>query len=166
MHGIQRTEDGSIIKFEDPTQIALPPSFKEYEKGEILWLRPEDYMREIAYDNEMSKRRAEKKQQMKRRKTIRKQSILSIGGGANTIEDSLNQLKKLQELNDPAGVAMAKEEIQFEMQCIWYDQRHETEEEVKKRKEEAEKLAAADKNAKKKPPPKGQVPVADPMDEP
>ena len=48
-----------------------------------------------------------------------------------------------------------KEELQFEMRCISYDMRLETEEEVKKRKEEAEKLAALDKNAKKKPPPKG-----------
>jgi hypothetical protein len=57
MHGIQKNEDGSIIKFEDATPIALPPSYKEYEKGEIFWLRPEEYLREIAYDNELSKRK-------------------------------------------------------------------------------------------------------------
>ncbi len=59
-----------------------------------------------------------------------------------------------------------REEVQFDMQCICYDQRLETEDEVRKRKEEAEKLLAADKNAKKKPPPKGQPVAADPMDEP
>jgi hypothetical protein len=56
---------------------------------------------------------------------------------------------------DPSGGTLAKEEVTFDMSCIGFDQRLETEEEVKKRKEEAEKLAAADKNAKKKPPPKG-----------
>ena len=50
---------------------------------------------------------------------------------------------------------MNKDELQFDMICISYDSRLETEEEVKKRKDEAEKLAALDKNAKKKPPPKG-----------
>ena len=44
-----------------------------------MWLRPEEYLREIAYDNEMAKRRQEKKLQIKKKKTQRKQSILSIG---------------------------------------------------------------------------------------
>lgn len=58
-----------------------------------------------------------------------------------------------------------KDEIQFDMTCIQFEQRLETEEEVKKRKDDAEKLAAMDKNAKKKPAAKGGA-VADPLDEP
>ena len=37
--------------------------------------------------------------------------------------------------------------MQFEIDCIEFDTRLETEEEVKKRKEEAEKMAALDKKA-------------------
>lgn len=80
------------------------------------------------------------------------------------MEDNLAALGKLNDQNKEPG--LSKEEVTFDMICISYDQRLETEEEVKKRKEEAEKLAALDKNAKKKPPPKGQQPPVDPMDEP
>jgi regulator of protease activity HflC (stomatin/prohibitin superfamily) len=52
-----------------------------------------------------------------------------------------------------------RDELHYEMLCIAYDERMETEEEVRKRKEEAEKNAAADKNAKKKPPPAKGAPV-------
>lgn len=31
----KNAEDGSLLKFVDETQICLPPSFYEYEKGEI-----------------------------------------------------------------------------------------------------------------------------------
>lgn len=43
-----KNEDGSVQKFVDNTQIYLPPSFKEFEKQEIVWLRPEEYLKEIA----------------------------------------------------------------------------------------------------------------------
>jgi hypothetical protein len=42
-------------------------------------MRPEEYLREVAYDNEYQKRRAERKSAIKKKKTIRKQSILAIG---------------------------------------------------------------------------------------
>lgn len=121
MSAIQKAEDGSIIKFEDKTSIYLPPSYHEYEKNQILWLRPEEYLREIAYDNETAKRRQEKKQQIKKKKTLRKQSILSIGGqNSSSIEDNLNQLSKLnQEQKKEEG--LSKEEVQFEMICISYE---------------------------------------------
>lgn len=51
--GVHKNEDGTSTKFEDNTSIYLPPSYGEYEKGQILWLRPEEYLREIAYDTEM-----------------------------------------------------------------------------------------------------------------
>lgn len=62
MTGIHKNEDGTFTKFEDNTPIYLPPSYKDFEKNEILWVRPEEYLREIAFDNEMVKRRQEKKQ--------------------------------------------------------------------------------------------------------
>jgi len=78
---------------------------------------------------------------------------LSIGN-VNNLEDNLDKLNKLGGDDKKEG-HINRDELQFDMICISYDQRLETEEEVKKRKEEAEKLAAADKNAKKKPPAKG-----------
>ncbi len=54
---------------------------------------------------------------------------------------------------------ISREEVTFDMLCISYEQRLETDEEVKKRKEEAERLAALDKNAKKKPAPAKGAPV-------
>ena len=59
--GCEKNEDGTFKKFEDKTHIYFPPSFKDFEKGQYLWLRPEEYLREIAFDTEMQKRRAEKK---------------------------------------------------------------------------------------------------------
>jgi hypothetical protein len=35
----------------------LPPSYKEFEKNEIMWIRPEEYLKEIAYDQEVAKRK-------------------------------------------------------------------------------------------------------------
>lgn len=62
---------------------------------------------------------------------------------------------KIGDVEKTKEFAVSKEEVQFDMTCISYEERLETEEEVKKRKEEAEKLAALDKNTKKKAPPKG-----------
>lgn len=89
-----------------------------------------------------------------------------MGAQTQSAYDDLNTLSKAEKAfeNEPP---INKDDLQFEMLCIDYSERLETEEEVKKRKEEAEKLAAADKNAKKKPAPAKGAPVqADPMDEP
>ncbi len=82
----------------------------------------------------------------------------------NTSTSLMNQSADLNNLSmaEKALESMPpvrKEELKFEMLCIAYDERLESEEEVKKRKEEAEKNAAADKNAKKKPPPAKGAPV-------
>ena len=95
---------------------------------------------------------------------MRKQSILALGSNPSLDDvSSLTVAGKI--INDDKVAPVNKDEIQFDMTCIQFEQRLEKEKEVKKRKEEAEKLAALDKNAKKKPPAKG-APVADPMDEP
>lgn len=162
--GCQKNEDGTLQKFTDNTTVYLPPSFHEYEKGEIQWLRPEEYLAEIAYDNELQKRKAEKKSQIKKKKTLRKQTLLALGS-THSLEDVSSLTVGGKIINDDKIAPINKDEVQFDMICIQYEQRLETEEEVRKRKEEAEKLAALDKNAKKKPPAKGQ-PQTDPLDEP
>ncbi len=106
----------------------------------------------------------ERKLLNRKKKNLRKQSMLSQSN--QSAYDDLKNIaiaEQLQENEPPIN----RDELKYEMLCIAYDERLETEEEVKKRKEEAEKLAAADKNAKKKPPPAKGAPVeADPMDKP
>jgi hypothetical protein len=162
-----KNEDGTWSKFEDPNKMHLPPSFHEFEKGEIQWLRPDEYLREVAYENEIQKRKLERKLLNRKKKNLRKQGMLSTNASANqSALDDLNNIS-LAEKHLDSEPSLKKEDIKFEMLCIAYDERLETEEEVKKRKDEAEKNAAADKNAKKKPPPAKGAPVqADPMDEP
>lgn len=163
-----KDEHGHYTKYTDASQIYLPPSFHEFEKGsgEIQWLRPEEYLREIAFDNELQKRRMERKLLMNKMKKLKKQSMLAMGATNQSTYDDLNNLSRTEKaLGDEPPIN--REELHYEMLCIAYEERLETEEEVKKRKEEAEKIAAADKNAKKKPPPaKGAPVVADPLDEP
>lgn len=159
-----KADENSHPKFTDNTKIFLPQSYADFEKNEILWLRPEEYLKEIAYDNEVQKRRMEKKLLNRKMRSLRKQSMLTLG--SHTSHNEMQTLSKAEKSleNEPP---INRDEITYEMLCIAYDERLETEEEVKKRKEEAEKLAAADKNAKKKPPPAKGAPVqADPLDEP
>ena len=150
--------------------IHLPPSFHEFEKQEIQWLRPEEYLREIAYENEAQRRKMERKLLSKKLKMLKKQSMLSLGNTNQTHQsafDDLSNLSKAEKTleNEPP---INIDELKFQMLCIAYSERLETEEEVKKRKDEAEKLAALDKTTKKKAPApaKGAPVVADPMDEP
>jgi len=103
---------------------------------------------------------------MNKMKKLKKQSILSMGASNQSAYDDLNNLGKAEKALEKEP-PINRDELHFDMLCIAYDERLETEEEVRKRKEEAEKLAAGDKNAKKKPPPaKGAPAQTDPMDEP
>lgn len=93
---------------------------------------------------------------------------MAIGSVPNLEE--LSNISKLNEKTAAGGdkeIPLSKDEVNFDMLCISYDSRLETEEEIKKRKDDFERLAALDKNAKKKPaaPAKGQAAVSDPMDE-
>ncbi len=109
-------EDGTMNKFTDQTNIYLPPSFHEFEKSEIIWLRPEEYLREIAYETEVSKRRMEKKTQLKKKKTMRKQSILALGG-TSTLEEQLSSMGKgtaMMGAEEDPSKKVNKEELQIE----------------------------------------------------
>ena len=160
-------EDGHFAKYTDHSPIYLPPSYQEFDKtSEIQWLRPEEYLKEVAYENEAQKRKVERKLLLNKMKKLKKQSMLSMGSTTQTAYDDLNNLSKAEKTLDKEP-PINRDELHFEMLCIAYDERLETEEEVKKRKEEAEKLAANDKNAKKKAPPaKGAPAQTDPLDEP
>jgi len=85
-------EEGEKQKFVDDTPIYFPPSFKDYEKGEMKWLRPEEYLLELRFDEEIQKRRQEKKEAFTRRKTLRKKSILAMGASPSL--DEISQLSQ------------------------------------------------------------------------
>lgn len=138
----------------------------EFERGEVQWLRPEEYLKEIAFELEVSKRKKEKQTLIKKKRTMRKQSILALGGSTATIDEitSMSQAHGKKTVPDQNEdyltkkdiASINKDDIQIDIHCITYDTRLENEEEVKRRKEEAEKLAALDKTSKKaKPPAKG-----------
>jgi len=59
-----------------------------------------------------------------------------------------------------------KDQIEYHVRGMQFEERLETLEEVKLRKEETERLAALEKGAKKKAPPKGKAGETDPADEP
>lgn len=48
-------------KFTDETMIHLPPSFHDFEPHEILWLRPDQYMKELAKERDAKQRKEAKK---------------------------------------------------------------------------------------------------------
>ncbi len=84
--------------------------------------------------------------------------MLSINTTNQSAMDDLNNITLAEKALD-SEQPIKREDLKFDMYCIAYDERLESEEEVRKRKEEAEKNAAADKNAKKKPPPAKGAPA-------
>jgi len=63
MTGIEKTEDGETIPFVDATEIFLPPSFKEFMRDKNHWLRPDEYLREILAEQELTRLKADRKKQ-------------------------------------------------------------------------------------------------------
>ena len=72
-------EEGSDGFFTDKTKIYLPPSFKDHMRDTEYWLRPSEYIREILYEQEMDKLKAERKKQSKTRKSVRKANLMAMG---------------------------------------------------------------------------------------
>jgi hypothetical protein len=145
----------------------LPPSFQYFTKDEPVWLRPNEYIKEIMYEKEVEKRRQEKKREFKLRKTTRKNSLMAMSQASSPglREVQMQQETELQLLNSTRAT-VKKEELMPSVKVIGFEERLETEAEVSKRKEAAEKAAAADKGAKKGKAPAKGAPVADPADEP
>ena len=82
--GAEKDEEGNWKKYTEPAPqdgvgaYHFPPSFKYYTKEDAQWKRPEEYIREILYENEVQRKRREKRREMKLRKTTRKNQIMSL----------------------------------------------------------------------------------------
>ena len=61
--GCEKTEEGKTVPFVDETEIFLPPSFKEFMRDKSNWLRPDEYLREILGEQELTRLKAERKKQ-------------------------------------------------------------------------------------------------------
>jgi hypothetical protein len=89
---------------------------------------PEEYIREVAYENEIQKRKLERKLLNRKKKNLRKQGMLSTKVSANQSGlDDLNNISSAEKHFD-SEPCLKKEDIKFEMLCIAYDERLETEE--------------------------------------
>lgn len=81
--GFEQDENGNWQKFTEPEPVDgvgvlhLPPSFKDFTKGEATWLRPEEYIREIMYEKEVHRRKQEKKREHKMRRLSRKSTMMA-----------------------------------------------------------------------------------------
>ena len=161
--GCEKDEDGTVHPFEDKTEIFLPPSFKDHMRDTNIWLRPDEYITEVLAFEEHQKRKAEKRRMLRARKSIRKATMMNMGGQDGELTEQQKEI-----LNSDISTSVNKAEIMesFKKTCIAVLERLETEEECKKRKEEMEAKAALEKGAKKKPPPKKGEAQPDPMDEP
>jgi len=91
-HKPHATDDGSDGYFIDKTKIYLPPSFKDHMRETEFWLRPSDYIREILYEQEINKLKAERKKQSKTRKTVRKANLMA--GNADISKEQQELLLK------------------------------------------------------------------------
>jgi len=59
--GCEKTESGDIVPFTDETPISLPPSFHEFMRDKNHWLRPDEYLREILAEQELTRLKNERK---------------------------------------------------------------------------------------------------------
>ena len=61
--GCEKQEDGTIVPFEDKAcELHLPPSFQSFiGKGEVIMLRPDQYIREVLFEKEKDKVKKEKR---------------------------------------------------------------------------------------------------------
>lgn len=130
--------------YKDDFDFFVPPSFNEFERKRIRWLRPDDYLRVIANEKENKTKKLRGSSIKRRRKSSVSHTRLESG---TNVADKLNKKQR-----KPRTIVNYK--------IIGYQERPETEEEMKKRKEEEEKIAGKEK---KKPPKKGQEEEEEPQ---
>ena len=65
-----KDEEGKDIEFTDETSIYLPPSFHEFEKDDIQWLRPREFLREVAIERELLRMKDEGRTLFKKKSTF------------------------------------------------------------------------------------------------
>lgn len=129
--------------FSDDYKFFLPPSFHEFERRKIKWLRPKEYLYEIMAENDKSLKKGKAGANRKRRTSKRLRSNSKSG-----ITEFMNSDK------DVGGVGKKKKQkVKVQYKVIGYQERPETEDEIRRRKEEEEKLGGKDK--KKAPAKKG-----------
>ena len=71
--------EGTDGLYEDKTKIYLPPSFKDHMRDTSYYLRPQEYIREILYEQEMDRLKTERKKQTKTRISVRKANLVAMG---------------------------------------------------------------------------------------
>jgi hypothetical protein len=95
--GFEQDENGVWSKFTQPEavngvgELNLPPSFDHFTKGEPVWMRPEEYIKEIMYEKEVHRRRQEKKREFKLRKSTRKNTLMALASNTTAEEAEKHQ---------------------------------------------------------------------------
>ena len=94
-------------------------------------MRPTEYIREIMYEKEVQRRRAEKKREYKLRKTTKKHSLMALAQQTTSeeqkqFEDEKTELEAIKESKQ----AIVKEELVPTPKVIGFNERLETEAEV------------------------------------
>jgi hypothetical protein len=133
--------------FIDEFKFFLPPSFHEFEKRKMKWLRPKEYLLEIMSERDKSIKTRKGSSKRARRSSKRFTGVGNFKGGHSQTEVSADNL------TSPAK--KKKEKVKVNYKIIGYQERPETEDEVKRRKEEEDKAGGKDK--KKAAPKKGDM---------
>ena len=135
--GFQQDDDGNWSKFTEPEPengvgaYHLPPSFNYFTKEDTQWVRPEEYIREILYENEVQRRRAEKKREFKLRKDARKTMLMALSTPTSAEEqEKLDAQETELEMLNQAKHTINKDEIVVEPRVIDAEERMETEAEI------------------------------------
>jgi hypothetical protein len=101
--GFEQSEDGHWSKFTEPEavkgvgELNLPPSFNDFTKSAPVWMRPEEYIKEIMFEKEVYRRRQEKKREFKLRKSTRKNTLMALASNG-TAEDAEKMKQEISEL--------------------------------------------------------------------
>ena len=91
--GFEQDAEGNWTKYTEPEAedgvgaYHLPPSFTDHVDEKPVWMRPEEYIREILYEQEVQKRRKEKKRELKLRKTTKKNSLMALAAQTTVAEE-------------------------------------------------------------------------------
>lgn len=63
-----KNEEGEDKEFEDPFEYTMPPSFADFERKKIRWLRPYEYLIEFQKDLERQRTKEENKTLFRRKR--------------------------------------------------------------------------------------------------
>jgi len=91
-------------------------------------MRPEEYIKEILFENEVNRRRKERKREWKLRKSTRKNSLMALAS-PSTAEEQEHHLKQETELEllNKTKQSVNRDELNPEPMVIAFEERLETE---------------------------------------